>query len=180
MCDSISKIKWAIETKKINDLKPVKYNPRKMIKIQEDQLEQSLTKFGIAEPIIINTNNKVIGGHQRLKILKKKGVKNISVSVPERELTLEKEKELNLRLNKNLGEWDFEALNDNFDIDELEVAGFTAAELKIDFNSDIDEKEEKNISNVLQVLVECDSEEMQAIVYDLLKENGFSARIISL
>ena len=104
----------------------------------------------MADPIIINKNNTVIGGHFRLKILKEKGINEIDVRVPDIELTEEQEKELNLRLNKNLGEWDIDALS-NFDEDMLKDVGFTSEELDKIFQlethneDDVPEKRETDI-----------------------------------
>jgi len=121
---NLKKITWSSEKRNINELKFAEYNPRKLTEEQKKQLSKSLDKFGLAEPIVINKNNVIIGGHQRLKILKNKNVKEIDVSVPERLLNDDEEKELNLRLNKNLGEWDFTLLTSNFDADFLENVGF--------------------------------------------------------
>lgn len=116
-------ITWRTETKKISELTPADYNPRKLSDKSEKDLKKSLNKFNLADPIVINTDNKIIGGHQRIKVLIKKGVDEVDVRVPSRKLTEAEEKELNLRLNKNLGEWDFDLLKD-FDKDMLLDVGF--------------------------------------------------------
>ena len=88
------------------------YNPRQLTKEQHKQLKDSITRFGLVDPIIINKHpdrdNIIIGGHQRAKIAEELGLKEIPCV--ELKLTLEKEKELNIRLNKNVGEWDYDAL----------------------------------------------------------------------
>lgn len=110
----------------INDLKPAVYNPRKMDSKQEADLTNSLKEFGLVDPIVVNGNkdrfNVVIGGHQRLKIAKKLGYKTMPVVYTD--LDEEKEKILNLRLNKNLGSWDYEILK-NFETETLFDVGFT-------------------------------------------------------
>ena len=103
-------LSWTTQKKKIVDLIPAKYNPRKLTETQEKHLTDSITKFDVADPIVINDNNIVIGGHQRIKILKKMGIDEVDVRVPSRTLNSNEEKELNLRLNKNSGEWDFDLL----------------------------------------------------------------------
>jgi DNA modification methylase len=109
----------------INSLKASSYNPRKLSKKQEEDITQSLKKFGCVDPLIVNGHkdrkNIVIGGHQRLKIMKK--LKYKEVPVVYLNLTLQKEKELNLRLNKNSGQWDFELLK-KFEVDLLLDVGF--------------------------------------------------------
>jgi len=129
-------IKWHSEEREIRSLNPAPYNPRRLTKTQGEQLQKSLDEFGIVEPLVINLNNTMIGGHQRLKLLKKQGIKKISVSVPNRQLTEEEEKKLNLRLNKNLGEFDYDLLANGFDIDMLEDVGFDLGELGFDLDED--------------------------------------------
>lgn len=122
-------MKWKNETRKIEDLVPSEYNPRKLSKKNERFLQDSLDTFGMADVIVINTNNHIIGGHQRYYMLKKKGEKIVDVRVPEKELTEVEERELNLRLNKNLGEFEKDLLK-NFDKDLLEKVGFADAEIE--------------------------------------------------
>lgn len=126
------KINWQHGIKKkIADLKPAKYNPRKMSDYQRKELEKSLTEDGLAMPIVVNTDNTVIGGHQRLITLTKMGVEEVDVSVPDKKLPPEREKKLNLRLNKISGEFDVEKLfSEDFDIETILDAGFEAQDLE--------------------------------------------------
>lgn len=124
-------MKWHNEKRKLSELKPTKYNPRKLDKKQEEDLTKSLSSFDLADPLIINKNNIIIGGHQRYKILKKEGIMEIDVRVPDIELSEKQEKELNLRLNKNLGDWDFDLLK-QFDSEFLLDIGFTIDELNFE------------------------------------------------
>lgn len=114
---------WKIEKRKISDLSPAKYNPRKMSAKARADLAESMDKFGMADPLIINTNGTIIGGHQRFSILKDRGVDEVDVMVPESVLDEKMEKELNLRLNQNRGEFDLGLLA-AFDPAMLITAGF--------------------------------------------------------
>lgn len=124
----MEKIIWHSETRKITDLNPAPYNPRQLTKKQAEDLGKSLDKFSLAEPLVINLNNTLVGGHQRLALLKLKGILEVDVRVPDRELSSAEEQELNLRLNKNVGEWDFDALA-NLSEDLLKEVGFEQEEL---------------------------------------------------
>ena len=126
----MNKLIWHTEQRKINDLIPFEGNPRKMTKEQAEQLQKSLEKFNLAEIPAINTDNKIIAGHQRINILQMlgRGEEIIDVRVPNRELTDDEFKEYNLRSNKNIGSWDFDELA-NFDDDLLKDVGFTREEL---------------------------------------------------
>lgn len=122
------KINWKNETRNVKDLNPAEYNPRKMTTEQAEQLEKSIDRFELADPIIINADNTVIGGHMRLRILKKRGVKTVDVRVPENLLDKEAEKELNLRLNKSGGEWEIDKLQE-FGKDFLIEVGFEESDI---------------------------------------------------
>lgn len=135
-----STIAWSSETLELSQLKPAKYNPRKASKKQLADISDSIEKFNIAEPLVINQDMTLIGGHQRLKVLQQKGVKVVAVRVPSRQLTIDEEKELNLRLNKNTGEFDFDILGaGEFSKDMLAGAGFSGDELERIFDVDIHE-----------------------------------------
>ena len=120
-----------IVKRKIIELIAAEYNPRKINKVQEQDLKDSLTRFGLVDPIIININegrkNIVIGGHQRLRVWSALG--NTEIDCNELDLTLDKERELNIRLNKNGGSFDDELVKQYFDYEELTDWGFTPDEL---------------------------------------------------
>lgn len=115
---------------KINQLKPAEYNPRKSTEQQNLKLEESIKRYGLVDPIIVNGSkdrkNIIIGGHFRWRTAKRLKLKEVPVVYVN--LDLEKEKELNLRLNRNTGEWDFQLLKD-LDLDLLLDVGFDDLEL---------------------------------------------------
>ena len=98
-----------IEKKKLTELKPAPYNPRQSTEKQEKHLKESLEKFGVVEPIIFNQRTGyIVGGHFRVRELKKLGYKEVECVIVD--LSEEDEKELNIRLNANTGEWDWDML----------------------------------------------------------------------
>ena len=116
----------------VSNLIFAEYNPRELTKDQHQDLKDSITRFGFVDPLIVNTHkerkNILVGGHQRLKIAKELGYKD--VPCVEVDLTPDKEKELNVRLNKNTGQWDWDALANHFDVGELLEWGFSEDELQ--------------------------------------------------
>ena len=113
----------------INDIIPSEYNPRIISQKDKEILKNSLTEFGLVDPIIVNLkNNTIIGGHQRYFILKELGVTELflvsqgdigwiflqeELSIPSDDY----EKALNISLNQQAGQWDYEKLYpilDNF------------------------------------------------------------------
>ena len=159
------------------------YNPRQLTKDQYKHLKDSISRFGLVDPIIVNKNkerkNIIVGGHQRVKVAK--DMKIETVPVLEVDLTYERERELNIRLNKNTGEWDMDNLANFFDMDELTDWGFDEKELQLDIQED---KELIDISNELEtsyeVVVECLDERHQEEIYNKLNEMGMKCRILTL
>ena len=120
------KLSWHNEKRKVNDLIPNPENPRRMTEKQTDELRKSLEKFNLAEIPAINTDNKIVAGHMRVATLQLlgRGSEEIDVRVPNRLLTEKEYKEYLLRSNQNRGDWDWDLLANNFDINELIGAGF--------------------------------------------------------
>ena len=127
----MEKIKWITEKRIINDLIPFEHNPRQMSEKQARDLKKSLEKFDLAEIPAINTDNMIIAGHQRLKLMQLagRGKEEIDVRIPNRELTLKEVKEYNIRSNKNTGSWDWDMLNNAFDEIDLKDWGFESFDL---------------------------------------------------
>lgn len=130
----------------LKDLKPAVYNPRKKLKKGDkeyEKIKQSLLKFGYVDPIIVNEDLTVIGGHQRLTVLKDlnyETAKCVIVDLPK-----EDEKALNIALNKITGQWDEALLVDLLlDLQEsdfnLDLTGFEPPEID-DILSNVHDKE---------------------------------------
>lgn len=115
-----------IVEKEIQELIGAEYNPRQLTSQQHKHLKDSLKRFGIVDPVIININperkNVIVGGHMRTRIWEELG--NKTIPCVEVDLTPEKEKELNVRLNKNTGEWDHDILANYFEQEDLIEWGF--------------------------------------------------------
>ena len=121
----------------IDQLKPATYNPRKKLKPGDKEYEKiknSIKEFGYVEPIIVNYDMTVIGGHQRLTVLKDLGyetVQCVQVHIEDEH----KVKALNVALNKITGAWDEQLLADllvdlksvDFNVD---LTGFEAPEVE--------------------------------------------------
>lgn len=133
-----------IKKKNVADLLPAQYNPRKDLKPGDDEyekLKRSITEFGYVEPVIWNqTTGRVVGGHQRLKVLQEMGMTEIDCVIIE--VSEEKEKALNIALNKISGDWDTDKLallitdlqGSDFDVS---LTGFEPDEIDALFKDDI-------------------------------------------
>jgi DNA modification methylase len=138
----------------VKDLKPSTYNPRTWNEETTKQLTESIQRFGLVDPLLVNgaaeRKGIVIGGHFRLKVAKELGLKEVPVvylDIPDEA----KEKELNLRLNKALGDWDWEMLSE-FDETLLSDVGFSSEEMDLIFDIDIEETENFDLDKELKKL----------------------------
>ncbi len=150
-------IQWHLEVHPINTLKPHPKNPRQLSKDQARHLRTSLDKFGLADKPIINTDKTIIGGHQRIQILKSMKAKTVECWVPDRLLDEKETEELCLRLNRNHGAFDYDILANEFDLSDLLDWGFPMEELELIEPKQI-ESEDKDKKKKLKSCPKCGHE----------------------
>lgn len=138
----MKKLTWHNEKRKPIDLIPWEKNPRILTEKVRHELQESLERFNVVEPPAINLDNRVVGGHQRLKllILLGRGEEPTDVRVPNRTLTEAEFEELAIRLNKNVAEWNFKLLGE-FDEKLLADIGFENKDLGKIFDGAVVEDE---------------------------------------
>jgi DNA modification methylase len=133
-----------IEVKKIKDLRPNPLNPRKSSVTQDENLKKSLEKFGVVEPIVFNRRSGyIVGGHFRVRELKKLGYKEVECVIVD--LNEQDEKELLIRLNANTGDWDTDLLLQDWDADKLADWGVDMLEFETE-NEDLKETAKRKLS----------------------------------
>ena len=126
-----------IQKIKIDKLIPATYNPRKNLKPSDAEyvkIKNSIEKFGFVSPLVINKDLTVIGGHQRLKVLKEMGIVEVECIIVDLDKT--NEKALNIALNKIQGDWDEEKLEAL--LQELKLEDFDTNLTGFDFD-EVDE-----------------------------------------
>jgi DNA modification methylase len=129
----LAPLEWSTEKRRVKDLIPYEYNPRKLSEEKKQKLRESLEKYNLAEIPAINTNDVIIAGHQRIVVLMEIGRCDdiIDVRVPNRELTELEFKEYNIRSNISIGEWDIDTLNAIFDDIDLLNLGLNIADIPL-------------------------------------------------
>ena len=170
-----------IVRKKIAELVPSKYNPRRMSKEARAALEKSLATYGLVEPIVWNRRTKrVVGGHQRLKALQKAGAASTDVSVVD--LPAIEEKALNLALNNQAIKGEFTPA-----VEEI------LEELRVELPDRVDEllleeieipidppagggKDPKGAPVRFSIIVECRDAKHQSELLARFKADGLKAR----
>lgn len=130
----------------ISVMKPAEYNPRKKLKPGDKEykkIKDSIEEFGFADPLVVNSDMTIIGGHQRLNVAIDLGYTEVPCAVVDVDKT--REKALNIALNKITGEWDEQMLADLLtdlkDADyDLDFTGFDAPEVDALFSNIYDKK----------------------------------------
>ena len=194
-----------IVRKKLDDLMPADYNPRKELQeadFEFQALKKSIQRFGLVIPIIENkTTGNMVGGHQRLNVLKNLGWTEVDVVVVE--MSEGEEKALNLALNRIKGDWDKRSLtnvlqeirdsgiklNDigftkgeinQFFPPEMEVENLFGAELENPFSDYEDEKEEAIVTAMVgKYRIRIDRVKLEECIGDIRYRNGFVQEKVS-
>ena len=137
----------------MSQLKHLEDNPRKWSEEATKQLATSIDNFDVVEPLVINNapgrEGVILGGNFRYEVMKKLGypeapVISLFITDPT------KEKELALRLNKAVGDWDYDLLA-KYDEEFLSDVGFSSQELDDIFEID-DNPEEFDLQKELEKL----------------------------
>ena len=169
----MSAMEW--KTLSVDALRPAAYNPRKKLKAGDKEYEKiknSILEFGYVEPIIVNYDMTVIGGHQRLTVLKDLGYTEVQCVVVHIE-DEHKVKALNIALNKITGAWNEQLLADLLvDLQSVDfntdLTGFEAPEIEQLFSKVHNKDIKEDDFDVEQELKNPPAEHKEA--YDTLKE----------
>ena len=157
-----------IRTVDINELHESEFNPRiKLEKTSKEyqQIAASIQEFGFVEPLVVNEHNMcVIGGHQRLQVLKDSGATEVEC-VMINETDPEREKALCVALNKIKGDWNMEKLAFLLGDDDVSVFPTGFDEGEVDLEKYLKDTEPVELPDEPEEQAEPEAEE---------KEGGFS------
>jgi ParB-like chromosome segregation protein Spo0J len=140
-------ITWTLKSISIKDLKNSPKNPRQIGKEQFERMGNLIDKFGLIDKPVVNQDMTLIGGHQRIRFLKKKKVKTVECWVADEQILDDDIDELCIGLNLHQGNWDWDILANQFDALDLLKYGFSEEQLLgacKDTEEFLDETEEKS------------------------------------
>ena len=172
-----------IEYSTLDKLKPYDKNARKHQEADLSTIKASITEFGMSDPIgVWGKDNVIVEGHGRYLACKELGIDKVPV-IHLDHLTDEQRRAYALAHNKTaeMSEWDIDLLgyelDDIFDIDMSDF-GF-------DLSEDEDAPPEREdlsdkVGETYEVIIECDNEEQQAEIYEKLRKEGLSCRVLTL
>jgi len=153
-------IEWTLKELAIKDLKEHPKNPRQIAKQQFEHLENLIAKFGLIDKPIVNADMTLIGGHQRIRVLKKRKQKKVECWVANNFLSDEEVDELCIGLNLHQGRFDFDILANEWEPIDLLKYGFNEEQLlgTCKEAQDVLESEEKNSSKKKKQCPNCGHE----------------------
>lgn len=165
--------------KSISELIPYSKNPRKN-EAAVEPVAASIKEFGFKVPIVIDKDGVIVAGHTRYKAAQKLGLENVPCIIAD-DLTDEQVKAFRLADNKvgELAEWDFDFLGDELE----EITAIDMEQFGFDFTED--EKTERvdlsdEVGAEFEIIIECDSEREQEILYNKLRGEGYNCRVLTL
>ncbi len=122
-------MKWELKTIDIKSIKENPKNPRQIDKTKFKNLSSLIEKFGLIDKPILNADLTLIGGHQRVRVLKKKKTKSVECWVCEVQLCDADIDELCIGLNLHQGSFDYDILANEYDALDLLKYGFTEEQI---------------------------------------------------
>lgn len=175
-----------IEKVKISEVKMNSNNPRIIKDDKFKKLVKSIKDFPEmldVRPIIVDDDMIVLGGNMRLKACKEAGLNEVPI-IKFKYLSEDKKKEFIVKDNVGYGEWDWDLLNNEWDVSLLEDWGLDLEFDNLDDNDNSDEKKPTDLSNNIttsyRLEVILSSEKEQEILFNELKNNGYECRILTL
>ena len=172
-----------IINKKISEVKLNPNNPRLIKDDKFTKLVQSIKDFPEMldiRPIVFNSDMVILGGNMRFKACKEAGLKEVPIIIADN-LTEEQQREFLIKDNTSGGEWDFEMLSNEWDVEQLEDWGLDVPNFEFE---DTIEKEQKDLSDELketfEVIITCGNESEQEATFEDLTKKGFICRVLTL
>ena len=172
---------------KLNTIKPNPNNPRIIKDSKFEKLKKSIQDFPKMmelRPMVINSDNIVLGGNMRLKALKELGYKEVPEEWVKRaeDLTEDEQRQFIIKDNIGFGEHDWEMLATEWNADELSDWGL---DMPADWGEEeVEEKEQVDLSGDLketfEVIISCSDETHQEQVYNKMIADGFEVRVLTL
>jgi ParB-like chromosome segregation protein Spo0J len=160
----------------------IKNNPNNPRVIKDDKFEKLVAsikefpKMLEIRPIVVNDDMIVLGGNMRLKACKAAGLKEVHV-IKASELTEDEQRQFIIKDNVSGGEWDWDMLANEWDVEQLEEWG-------LDVPNFGETEEQKDLSDELketfEVIITCKDEKNQEQIYNKLIGEGYECRVLTL
>lgn len=162
----------SIKKVKLSQIKPNNDNPRYITDDKFEKLVKSIKNFPEMlekRPIIVDEKNVVLGGNMRLRACKEAGLKTIPIIVAEN-WSEEQKQEFIIKDNVGFGQWDWDIIANEWDVDKLEDWGldvFIPTDVELDNFFEDAEQDDKKAKG--KIILEYSEEEAAQVKEELLK-----------
>ena len=166
---------------KLSDIKPNPNNPRVIKDEKFNKLVNSIKEFPKMmelRPMVINSDNIVLGGNMRLKALKELGYKEIPDEWVKSadELTEDEQRRFIIADNVGFGEHDWDMLANEWDVEELADWGLEIPNFDVDEPEDLSDDLEVNF----RIEIVLNDEKTQELLYNELISRNYECRLLTL
>jgi len=130
-----------IQTVKISEVKANPNNPRLIKDDKFAKLVKSIKDFPEMldiRPIVVNSDMVILGGNMRYKACKEAGLKEVPIIIADN-LTEEQQREFLIKDNTSGGEWDWEMISNEWDVDQLDAWGLDVPSFESDEHLEAEE-----------------------------------------
>jgi ParB-like chromosome segregation protein Spo0J len=161
----------------VSQIKPNPNNPRLIKDDKFKKLVQSIKDFPDMlnkRPIVVNKDMIVLGGNMRLKACIEAGMKDVPVIVAD--WSEEQQREFIIKDNVSGGEWDWDVLANEWDVDQLTEWGLDVPDISEQSKTDLSD----DLESEFKIEIDCVSEREQEKLYKELSNNGYKCKILTL
>ena len=151
---------------------------KKLVKSIEDNPEMTALREILVYPY--GGKYVVIGGNMRLKALKELGYKEAPCKIIPEETTVEQLQAYTIKDNSGFGEWDYDMLTEDWDLQLLEDCAIDIPNIEVDDPQASEKDLSEDIELTCKLEIECSDEHEQEALYNELTERGYACRILTL
>jgi ParB-like chromosome segregation protein Spo0J len=155
----------------VSQIKPNPNNPRL---IKDDKFKKLVQSILNKRPIVVNKDMIVLGGNMRLKACIEAGMKDVPVIVAD--WSEEQQREFIIKDNVSGGEWDWDVLANEWDVDQLTEWGLDVPDISEQSKTDLSD----DLESEFKIEIDCVSEREQEKLYKELSNNGYKCKILTL
>ena len=157
-----------------------KDNPRFIRDEKFEKLVQSIRGFPEMtnlRPIVVDDNMIILGGNMRFRAMKEVGLKKVPIIIASG-LSESQRREFIIKDNVGFGEWDWDTLSNEWDIEELTEWGLDIINFDANDDDEFEETDDTTISYKLELSF--DTPEEQERAYHELKQKGYDCKITTV
>lgn len=156
----------------------IKMNPNNPRFIKDNKFKQlvksirDLPEMGMVRPIVVNKDMIVLGGNMRLKAMQEVGLKEVPITIVDWDE--DKQRQFIIKDNVGYGEWDFDMLANEWDIEELNDWGLDLPNNLMKDIDDLGKEMDTNLELNWIINITCTDEKQAKELYEKFVADGLN------